>query len=109
MSQIEHHHDEVSNIETEMMRHMIALGLDWHNEVAMINLAAECKAFGPVQAQAAYASHDQTQKTKAELFALASLMLKTMENAAGHDRFVHAGEVWKAFGKHLYTDAYPLP
>ena len=74
-----------------------------------MKLAAECKAFVHVQAQAAYASHDRTQKTKAELFALASLMLKTMANAAGHDRFVHAGEVWKAFGKHLYTDVYPLP
>ena len=108
MSQIENHHDEVSEIETQMMRHMIALGLDWHNEAVMVQLAAECKAFGPGQASAAYASHDRTQKTKAELFVLASLMLKTMENAAGDNRFVHAGEVWKAFGKHLY-DGYPLP
>lgn len=108
MSQIENHHDEVSNIETQLMRHMIALGLDWHNEAEMKKLAEECKAFGPSHASAAYASHDRVQKTKAELFVLASLMLKTMENAAAHNRFVHAGEVWKAFGKHLYDD-YPLP
>ena len=108
MSQIENHYDEISSIETELMRHMIALGLDWHDEVSMIHLAAECKAFGPVQANAAYASHDRTQKTKAELFALASIMLKTMASAASENREVHAGEVWKALGKHLYDD-YPLP
>jgi hypothetical protein len=102
MSQIENHHDEVSSIETRLMRHMIALGLDWHDEVTMIHLAAECKTFGPAQANAAFASHDRTQKTKAELFALASLMLQTMASAAGDNRDVHGGEVWKAFGKHLY-------
>lgn len=108
MSQIENHYDEVSRIELELKRHLIALGLDWNNEVSMKQLAAECQAFKATNAQAAYASHDRTQKTKAELFALASLMLRTMENAAGENREVHAGEVWKAFGKHLYDD-YPLP
>jgi hypothetical protein len=102
MSQIENHYDEVSSIETEMKRHMIALGVDWHNEVVMIQLAAECKSFGPAHASAAFASHDRTQKAKAELFALASLMLKTMASAASDNRDVHGGEVWKAFGKHLY-------
>jgi hypothetical protein len=58
--------------------------------------------------QAAYTSNDRTLKTKAELFALASLMLRTMASAADENREVHAGEVWKAFGKHLYDD-YPLP
>ena len=108
MSQIENHYDEVSRIETELQRHMIALGLDWHDEAKMIQLAAECKAFKSANAQAAYASKDRTLKTKAELFALASIMLKTMASAADDNREVHAGEVWKAFGKHLYDD-YPLP
>jgi hypothetical protein len=107
LSQIENHYDEVSNIETELRRHMIALGLDWQNEVSMMQLAVECKAFKSSHAQAAFASHDRVQKTKAEIFALASLMLRTMENAAGENREVHAGEVWKSFGKHLYED-FPL-
>jgi hypothetical protein len=106
MSQIENHWDEVTQIELEMKRHMIALGIDWHNDLEMKKLSDECKSFGPTQVKAAYASQDRTQKTRAELFALASLMLRTMENAAGDDRDVHAGEVWKAFGKHLYDD-YP--
>ncbi len=109
MSQIENHYDEVSRIETELKRHMIAIGLDWNNEVAMKQLAAECKSFKPANAQAAYHSHDQKQKTKAEIFALASLMLRTMASAAADNRDVHAGEAWKAFGKHLYDDAYPWP
>ena len=103
MSQIENHGAEVSHIEIELMRKMVALGLDWHDEAAMRKLASECKVFGPADVQAAYASHDRERITKAQLFALASLMLHTMENAALEGREVHGGEVWKAFGKHLYT------
>lgn len=102
MSQIENQWDEVTQIETELMRRMVALGLDWHDEAAMTQLATECKTFGPANAQAAYASHDQRLITKAELFALASVMIRTMESAARDERDVHGGEVWKAFAKHLY-------
>lgn len=103
MSQNENHWYEVYQIEIELMRHMVALGLNWHDEAAMIQLASECKAFGPTDAQAAYASDEQRLITKAELFGLVSVMLQTMESAARERRDVHGGEVWKALGKHLYT------
>ena len=103
MSQNENHWDEVSQIETELKRRMIALGLDWHSEAVMMQLASECKVFGPGNAQAAYASHDQRLITKAELFGLVSVMLRTMESAAREGRDVHGGEVWKAIGRHFYT------
>ena len=103
MSQLEDHWNEVSRIETELLRKMTVLGLDWHDNAAMEQLASECKAFHSADADAAYASHDTRRITKAQLFGLASLMLRTMENAAREGRDVHAGEVWKAFGKHLYS------
>lgn len=103
MSQIENHWTEVSRLETELARKMIVLGLDWHDDAAMAQLAAECKVFGPADVGAAVASHDSKKIAKAELFGLASLMLRTMENAALEGRDVHAGEVWKSFGRHLYT------
>jgi len=103
MSQIENHWDEVGQIEIEMIRHLLALGIDWHDDAAMKRLADECKKFGPKQAKAAYASQDRTQKTRAEFFALISVMLRTMENAAEENRDVHAGDVWKALAKHLYS------
>lgn len=84
------------------MRHMMALGLDWHDDAAMTQLASQCKVFGPTNAQAAYASHEQRLITKAELFGLVSVMIQTMENAAREGRDVHGGEIWKALGKHLY-------
>jgi hypothetical protein len=102
MSQIEHHRNETSQIETELMRKMLALGLDWHDDAAMKKLALECKNFGPDQAKVAFASTDRSDRTKAEFFVLASLMMKTMGSAANESRDVHGGEVWKAFGKHLY-------
>lgn len=102
MSQIDNHWEEVAHIETEFSRHLIALGIDWHNEGAMTALAAECQTFGPAEAKAAYASNDRQKITKAEFFALVSVMIRTMEEAAKENRDVHAGEVWKAFAKHLY-------
>lgn len=103
MSQIENHWDEVAQIETGLMRKMIALGLDWHDVSAMKKLASECKVYGPADVQAAYASGDRNQITRAELFSLASLMIQTMENATLERRDVHGGEVWKAFARHLYS------
>ncbi|MDO8464414.1 MAG: hypothetical protein Q7S46_04050 [Gallionella sp.] len=102
MSQIEDHRSETSHIEIELMRKMLALGLDWRDDAAMKKLASECKAFGPNQAQAAFTSNNGESKIKADIFVLASLMMKTMESAAYEGREVHGGEVWKAFGKHLY-------
>ena len=102
MSQIENHWSEVSRIETELQRKMIALGVDWHDETAMRLLAMECKTFGPAEARAAHASHDPKRILKAEIFVLASLMLQIMGDAALQERDVHGGEAWKAFGKHLY-------
>ncbi len=103
MSHVEHHRGEVKQIEAELMRKMIALGLGWHDREAMMKLASECKVFFPADAQAAYASHDRRLIIKAELFALASLMIHTMERAALDEHEGHGGEVWKAFSKHLYT------
>ena len=103
MSQTEDHWDEVAQIETEIMRHMIALGLDWHDEAAMTLLAQECKAYRPANAQTAYQSKDQRLVTKAQLFGLVSTMIQTMESAAREYRDVHGGEVWKAFARHLYV------
>jgi hypothetical protein len=100
MSQSENHWSEVRHIETQLL---IALQLDWHDDAAMLKLAAECKNFGPHDARAAYDSHDRMLITKAELFGLVSTMLKTMENAAIEERDVHGGEIWKALGKYLYT------
>ncbi len=103
MSQIEDHWSEVSRIETELLRKMVALGVEWHDDVAMARLAAECRTYGPADAQAAYASHDPARIAQAEFFALVSLMLRAMQNAALEDRDVHAGQVWKSFAKHLYN------
>ena len=103
MSQTENHWSEVRQIETEIARYMIALGLDWQDEAAMTQLATECKVFGPDNARAAFASKDQQRINKAQLFGLVSTMIQTMKSAALDERDVHGGEIWKAFAKHLYV------
>jgi hypothetical protein len=103
MSQTENHWSEVKLIEAEIARYMIALGLDWHDDAAMTQLASECKIFGPENAKAAFASKDQHRISKAQLFGLVSTMIQTMKSAALDERDVHGGDIWKAFAKHLYV------
>jgi hypothetical protein len=103
MSQIEHHWVEAARIETELMRKLIMLGLDWRDESAMTLLAMECNTFGPEEAKAAHASQGPGRIWKAEIFASASLMLQIMGDAAPQERDVYGGEIWKAFGRHLYV------
>ena len=103
MSQIQNQWDEIVHIESEMARYLLALGVDWHDTAAMTQLASEFKVFDPARAQAAYASRDAARINKAKLFALAAMMMRTMESAARDDRDVHGGDIWKAFAKHLYV------
>jgi hypothetical protein len=102
MSQIENHWDEIVQIEKELLRHLLALGINWQDEAAMKQLATECQNFGPTNAQAAYAAQDARQMTKAEIFGLVSIMMRTMESAARDERDVHGGPVWKALARHFY-------
>lgn len=101
MSQIQNQWEEIERLESQLKLKISLLGLDWHNEAEMAQLAAECKTFGPQQLHDAYRSHDRQRITRAEFFALTSVMLRTMEIAALDLRKVHGGEVWQAYGKHL--------
>lgn len=105
MSGFENYRREALEIEQEIERKGIALGIDWADEVQVRTLAREALNQGTVETHAAAIdSHDRHALTKAELFGLAALMLKTMEQSAQDGMLTHGGPAWKAFGKALWQE-----
>lgn len=93
-------------IEREIERRGIILGIDWQNEVQVRALAREALEHSAEEADYV-ASHpiDHELLAKVDLFGLAGIMLKTMEESAEHGIESHGGEAWKAFARALWTEA----
>jgi hypothetical protein len=106
MSGFENYARELREIETEIERKGIALGIDWNDEPQVRALAREAIDHSAADLKRA-ASHpeDHQLHAKVELFGLAQLMLKTMEETADVGFQTHGGKVWKAFGRALWQEA----
>jgi len=106
MTGFENYTKDTAEIESELIRKGIALGLDWSNEVevralaheALNHLAEDLKisSSGPI---------DYRRMAKVDLFGLAGLMLKTMKESAEYGFESHGGPAWKAFAKALWAEA----
>jgi hypothetical protein len=96
---------EVTEIEREIERKGIVLGIDWADDVQVRALAREALDHSGEEVQAASHGHvDYKQMAKVSLFGLAALMLRTMEESAGVGIESHGGYAWKAFGKALWDE-----
>ena len=95
---------EAAQIETEIARKGVIIGIDWENAVQVRTLARQ-----------ALACHGDTIKldcsplspeglAKVELFGLAQLMQKIMKESADEGFLTHGGKVWKAFAKALWEE-----
>lgn len=100
MSGFENFAVQAEEIEREIERKGIALGIDWHDAAAVDALARAALACKP---EALHLEHrDPQQKARLELFGLAHLMLQVMEESARHKMHTHGGPVWKIFGGALW-------
>lgn len=106
MSGFENFARSTSEIEQEIERKGIVLGIDWHDEVQVRALARE--ALNHVAADDKFpvgAPVDHQRLARLELFGLAAIMLRTMEESAVEGFQTHGGDAWKAFGKALWAEA----
>lgn len=109
MGLFENYHREADEIEKEIERKGIVLDIDWSDEVEVRALAREALAHSGADAQAAMANpKDRQAMARTELFGLAALMLKTMEQSAEEGMHTHGGPVWKSFGRALWQEAQSL-
>ena len=91
---------EVSQLELEIQRKGIALGIDWNDALTVNALAREALDFKPGERPVDF--DDPAQRARYELFGLADLMLRVMAESAHENIHSHGGPVWKAFGGALW-------
>ena len=89
-------------IEHEIERMGVVLGVNWEDEVQVRGLAKE--ALGNLQQDISNLQHDHTDpslKARVTLFGLANMMLSMMARSAGKGVHTHGGPAWKAFSRAL--------
>jgi len=94
-----------ADIETEIERMGIALGIDWNDDYQVGQLAKE--ALDHAQDAVSQYTHDLTdyrQKAKVTLFGLAAMMMTIMAKSASKGIHTHGGIAWKAFSRALMRE-----
>lgn len=106
MSGFENFAKDAREIELELERKGIALGIDWTDDAEVRALAREAVN------RHANSTHlttsepiDHHQMAKIDLFGLAAIMLRTMEKSAMEGFESHGGVAWKAFAKALWAES----
>jgi hypothetical protein len=106
MAGFEHYSQDTNEIEQEIVRKGVILGIDWSDEAQVRALAREALDHSAEDIKRAGTPPlDYKLLAKVDLFGLAALMLKTMEESAIEGFQSHGGEAWKAFAKALWAEA----
>lgn len=93
-------------IEVEIERMGIALGIDWNDEIQVQGLAKEALEHAQeAMSQYTLDHSDYRQKAKVTLFGLAAIMMDIMAKSAGKGIHTHGGMAWKAFSKALMKES----
>lgn len=101
------HYDEIAKqIEHEIVVKGIVLGIDWTNEAQVGALAHEALDHLADDVKRAASAHvDHKLRAKVDLYGLAAMMLRTMEESADTGFESHGGVAWKAFSRALWKEA----
>ena len=109
MAGFENYAQDTRDIELEIERRGVALGIDWHNEEQVRALAREALTYPASEITMLADKPDYTKLAKLELFGLASLMLRTMQESAETGFESHGGDAWKAFARAPWAERRQLP
>ena len=101
MSGFENYARQAQELEREIVRHGIALGIDWEDPAAVRLLAREALAH---HAAATVRPGDTETLAREELFGLINLMLRVMAESAGNGIETHGGPAWKALARALWAE-----
>jgi hypothetical protein len=106
MAGFENYSQEIREIEQEIERKGIALGINWDDDAQVRSLAREAldHATGDMKISATDPV-DTRLMAKLDLFGLAGIMLRTMEESATVGVESHGGPAWKAFARALWAEA----
>jgi len=105
MAGFEDYAADTREIELEIERKGLALGVDWTDDGQVRALAREALDHSASDIRlAASGPVDHRLMAKVDLFGLAALMLRTMEESAGVGIESHGGPAWKAFARALWAE-----
>jgi len=105
MAGFENYAQDTKDIELEIERRGVVLRIDWRDEKQVRALAREALDFSAADARHIRSEPvDYARLAKIELFGLAGLMLRTMEESAHIGFESHGGEVWKIFARALWAE-----
>lgn len=106
MAGFENYLQDTQDIEREIERRGVALGIDWTNTEQVRALAREAIEHNSEDVQRATVRPiDYQLLAKVELFGLAALMLRTMQESASIGFESHGGVIWKTFARALWAEA----
>lgn len=105
MTGFQHFSRDALDLEREIEKYGVVLGLDWGDSRAMRQLAREALDGGAAHINALLRDPDPQLRARGGLFALAVLMLRTMQGSAASGIHTHGGVAWKAFGRALIEEA----
>lgn len=100
MGSFENYPEETRQLELEIERKGIALGIDWNDAAVVDALACEALDFAP--GSHPDLAHDRARLIRFELIGLAGLMLRVMTESANDHILTHGGVAWKALGRALW-------
>lgn len=100
MSGFENYARQAAEIELEIERKGIALGIRWDDPAAVDELARAALTCRPEDMEHCFG--DPRAHARHELFGLAHLMLQVMEESAREKIITHGGPIWKTFGRALW-------
>ncbi|RTL54270.1 MAG: hypothetical protein EKK46_08395 [Rhodocyclaceae bacterium] len=105
MANFENFAAEALQLETEIARKGVAIGIDWDNAVQVRTLARQALACHGDTIQLDCSPSSPEGLAKIEIFGLAQLMLKVMAQSAEEEGILtHGGKVWKSFARALWDE-----
>ena len=104
MPGFENYGREAQEIEREIIRKGLVLGIDWEDEAQVRSLAREALACKDLGGSPDCAPGDARSLAKVELFGLAQLMLTVMRQSADEGMHTHGGTAWKALARALWQE-----
>lgn len=108
MSGFGHYARTADELEREIYKRGLALGLDWDDQARLRELARQALSCDRGCVVRLLRSPVRQDKLTGELFALSELMLNTMRQSAQIGVHTSGGRAWKAFGRALYQESEKL-
>lgn len=105
MPGFENYRGDAADIEREIVRMGLVLGIDWNDPGTVHQLAREALNCHRFASEGSRQPAEPRAAAKLELFALAQLMMTVMRQSADEGLHTHGGPAWKALARALWQES----